>query len=179
VPGPGELRRYVNAPSPVGPPGSRPGFFPLQVCISSYLSPPKKAISAKEVVISHGLTAQIRRLFLLCVVLAPPRPWWWLVLRHLARYSNPGLNFPHWPHCALPGWDAAAERRGAQGGFHSPAAQARAWADFVTGGDFDADHGLGLGGVGRSAYWSRACGEGWREEGGRACSLRALQLNLK
>jgi hypothetical protein len=38
---------------------------------------------------------------------------------------------------ALPGWDAAAERRGAQDEIHS-AAQARAWAD----GDFDADHGL-------------------------------------
>jgi hypothetical protein len=49
-------------------------------------------------------------------------------------------------HHALPGWGAAAERRDAQGEFHS-AAQARAWAD----GDFDADHGFGLGGVGRSA----------------------------
>jgi hypothetical protein len=41
-------------------------------------------------------------------------------------------------HYALPGWDAAAERRDAQDEFHS-AAQARAWAD----GDFDADHGFG------------------------------------
>jgi hypothetical protein len=32
-------------------------------------------------------------------------------------------------HYALPGWDAAAERRDAQDEFHS-AAQARAWADF-------------------------------------------------
>jgi hypothetical protein len=49
----------------------------------------------------------------------------------------------HRLHCALPGWDAAAERRDAQGGFHR-AAQARAWAD----GDFDADHGLAFDGVG-------------------------------
>jgi hypothetical protein len=54
----------------------------------------------------------------------------------------------HRLHYALPGWDAVLEeRRGAQGEFHS-AAQARAWAD----GDFDADHGLGLDGVGRSAH---------------------------
>jgi hypothetical protein len=46
----------------------------------------------------------------------------------------------------VPGWDAAAERRDAQGEFHS-AAQARAWAD----GDFDADHGLAFDGVGRPA----------------------------
>jgi hypothetical protein len=39
----------------------------------------------------------------------------------------------HRLHCALSGWDTAAERRNAQGGFHS-AAQARAWAD----GGFDA-----------------------------------------
>jgi hypothetical protein len=36
-----------------------------------------------------------------------------------------------------PGWDAAAERRDAQDGFHS-AAQAGVWA----GGDFDADRGF-------------------------------------
>jgi hypothetical protein len=52
----------------------------------------------------------------------------------------------HRLHCALLGWDAAAERRDAQDKLHS-AAQGRAWAD----GDFDADHGLGLDGVGRSA----------------------------
>jgi hypothetical protein len=46
-------------------------------------------------------------------------------------------------HYALPGWDAAAERRDAQDEFHS-AAQARAWAD----GDFDADHGFAFDGVG-------------------------------
>ena len=47
MPGPGELRRYVNAPPPAaGPPGSRPGFCPLQVCINGYLSQNKKAISA-------------------------------------------------------------------------------------------------------------------------------------
>jgi hypothetical protein len=53
----------------------------------------------------------------------------------------------HRLHYALPGRDAAAERRDAQDEFHS-AAQAREWAD----SDFDADHGLGLGGVGRSAH---------------------------
>jgi hypothetical protein len=49
----------------------------------------------------------------------------------------------HRLHYALPGWDAAAERRDAQDEFHS-AAQARSWAD----GDFDADHGLAFDGVG-------------------------------
>jgi hypothetical protein len=48
---------------------------------------------------------------------------------------------------ALPGWDAAAERRDAQDEFHS-AAQARAWAD----GDFGADHGFAFDGVGRPAH---------------------------
>jgi hypothetical protein len=38
VPGPGELRRYVNVPPPAAPPGSRPVFCSLQVCISGYLS---------------------------------------------------------------------------------------------------------------------------------------------
>jgi hypothetical protein len=47
----------------------------------------------------------------------------------------------HRLHYALPGWDAAAERRDAQGEFHS-AAQARAWAR----GGFAADHGFGLDG---------------------------------
>ena len=54
----------------------------------------------------------------------------------------------HRLHYALPGWDAAAERRDAQDEFHS-AAQARAWAD---DGDFDADHGLAFDGVGRPAH---------------------------
>jgi hypothetical protein len=67
----------------------------------------------------------------------------------------------HRLHYALPVWDAAVERRGAQGEFHS-AAQARAWA----GGDFDADRGLGLGGVGRSparrVRAGRAVPSGWR-----------------
>jgi hypothetical protein len=53
----------------------------------------------------------------------------------------------HRLHYALPGWDAAAERRDAQGEFHS-AAQARSWAD----GDFDADHGFAFDGVGRPAH---------------------------
>jgi hypothetical protein len=54
----------------------------------------------------------------------------------------------HRLHDALPGLDAAEERcADAQGELHS-AAQARAWAD----GDFDADHGFGLDGVGRSAH---------------------------
>jgi hypothetical protein len=51
----------------------------------------------------------------------------------------------HRLHYALPGWDAAAERRDAQDEFHS-AAQARAWAD---GDAFDADDGSGLDGVHR------------------------------
>ena len=49
----------------------------------------------------------------------------------------------HRLHYALPGRDAAAERRDAQDEPHS-AAQARAWAD----GDFDADHGFAFDGVG-------------------------------
>jgi hypothetical protein len=53
----------------------------------------------------------------------------------------------HRLHYALPGWDAAAERRDAQDEFHS-AAQARAWAD----GDFNADHGLAFDGVSRPAH---------------------------
>jgi hypothetical protein len=55
----------------------------------------------------------------------------------------------HRLHYALPGWDAAAERRDVQDEFHS-AAQARAWAD--SDGDFDADHGFASDGVGRSAH---------------------------
>jgi hypothetical protein len=42
----------------------------------------------------------------------------------------------------------AAERRDAQDELHSAAHEARAWAD----GDFDADHGFDLDGVGRSAH---------------------------
>jgi hypothetical protein len=57
------------------------------------------------------------------------------------------LPLLHRLHYALPGWDAAAERRDAQYEFHS-AAQARAWAD----GDFDADHGFAFDGVGRPAH---------------------------
>jgi hypothetical protein len=59
----------------------------------------------------------------------------------------------HRLHYALPGWDATAESRDAQGEFHS-AAQARAWAD----GGFDADHGFGFGldGVSRLALELRA-----------------------
>jgi hypothetical protein len=49
---------------------------------------------------------------------------------------------PHRLHDALPGWDAAAEKRGVQGELHS-AARAGAWAD----GGFDADHGLAFDGV--------------------------------
>jgi hypothetical protein len=61
----------------------------------------------------------------------------------------------HRLHYALPGWDAAAERRDAQDELHS-AAQARAWAD----GDFDANHGLAFDGacVGRPAHQSRTRG---------------------
>jgi hypothetical protein len=63
-------------------------------------------------------------------------------------------------HYALPGWDAATERRDAQDELHS-AAQARAWAD----GDFDADHGFASDGVGRSSH----------RGGGGGCA-RALAL---
>jgi hypothetical protein len=52
----------------------------------------------------------------------------------------------HRLHYAPPGWDAAAERRNAQGEIHS-AAQARAWADEC--GDKNADHGFAFDGVGR------------------------------
>jgi hypothetical protein len=54
----------------------------------------------------------------------------------------------HHLHYALPGWDAAAERRDAPDEFHSAAQARRAWAD----GDFDADHGFAFDGVGRSAH---------------------------
>jgi hypothetical protein len=53
----------------------------------------------------------------------------------------------HRLHYALPGWDAAAERRDAQDEFHS-AAQASKWAD----GDFVADHGLASDDVGIPAH---------------------------
>jgi hypothetical protein len=53
----------------------------------------------------------------------------------------------HRLHYALPGWDAAAQRRDAQDELPS-AAQARAWAD----GDFDADPGFAFDGVGRPAH---------------------------
>jgi hypothetical protein len=54
----------------------------------------------------------------------------WQPKRHRRMCSSTGRL-----HYALPGWDAAAERRDAQDELHS-AAQARAWAD----GDFDVDH---------------------------------------
>jgi hypothetical protein len=72
----------------------------------------------------------------------------------------------HRLHYALPGWGVATERRDAQGEFRS-AAQARAWAD----SDFDADHGLGLDGVGRSAHSSRA-------RSPRGMKAAALRLRL-
>jgi hypothetical protein len=67
-----------------------------------------------------------------------------------ARGTPAGAFCPSSPY-ALPGWDAAAERRDTQDELHS-AAQARAWAD----GDFDADHGFAFDGVGRAAQ------SGWR-----------------
>jgi hypothetical protein len=73
----------------------------------------------------------------------------------------------HRLHYALPGWDAVAKRRGAQGEFHS-AVQARAWA----GGDFGGDHGLAFDGVGRSAHQSRARGP----RGAGAAAVRAPLL---
>jgi hypothetical protein len=64
-----------------------------------------------------------------------------------AQNGTGGCAPLHRLHYALPGRDAAAERRDAQDEFHS-AAQARAWAD----GDFDADHGFAFDGVGRPAH---------------------------
>ena len=67
----------------------------------------------------------------------------------------------HRLHYALPGWDTAAERRDAQGEFHS-AAQARAWAD----GDFDADLRttalLSTAWAARRIRAGRAARSGWR-----------------
>jgi hypothetical protein len=64
------------------------------------------------------------------------------------------------------GWDATAERRKAQDELHS-AAQARAWAD----SDFDADHGLGLDGVGAARRKEPGCAApaGWRR---RLCAMQ-------
>jgi hypothetical protein len=63
----------------------------------------------------------------------------------------------HRLHYALPGWDAAAERRDAQDELHSTA-QARAWAD----GDFDADHGFAFDGARLIRAERAACSSGWR-----------------
>jgi hypothetical protein len=74
----------------------------------------------------------------------------WLLRQRVvmkAQKAQADVLLLHRLHYALLGWDAAMERRDAQGEFHS-AAQARAWAD----GGFDADHGLGPDEVGRSAY---------------------------
>jgi hypothetical protein len=54
-------------------------------------------------------------------------------------------------HYALPVWYAAVERRDAQDELRSAAQASQARAAWVDG-DFDADHGLGLDGVGRSAH---------------------------
>jgi hypothetical protein len=74
----------------------------------------------------------------------------------------------HRLYYALPGWDAAAERRDAQDELHS-AAQARAWAD----GDFDADHGFAFDGAGRARRIraGRAAPSGWRR---RMCARPCL-----
>ena len=64
MPGPGELRWYVNGPPPAAPPGPRPGCFPLQVCIKSYLSKTKVVLPR-----AHGPEPS----FIPSVVLAPPR----------------------------------------------------------------------------------------------------------
>jgi hypothetical protein len=78
----------------------------------------------------------------------------------------------HRLHYALPGWEAAAERRDAQDEFHS-AAQARAWAD----GDFGADHGFAFGGVGRPGHKGRGRGPTGVEAGGGGFA-RALGAHL-
>jgi hypothetical protein len=56
----------------------------------------------------------------------------------------------HRLHYALPGWDAAAERRDVQDEDSSPTAQPRQGRGLT--GDFDADHGLAFDGVGRPAH---------------------------
>jgi hypothetical protein len=80
--------------------------------------------------------------------------------RHL-KTSEVAHVLLHRLHYALPGWDAAAERRDAQDEFHS-AAHARTWA----GGDFDADHGLAWarrgGWAARPIRAGRAAPAGWR-----------------
>jgi hypothetical protein len=78
----------------------------------------------------------------------------------------------HRHHYALPGWDAAAERRDAQDELHS-AAQARAWA----GGDFDADHTalLSTAWAARPIRAGREASSGWRR---RLCA-RPCCVGLK
>jgi hypothetical protein len=54
----------VNVPPPAAPPGSRPGFCPLQVCLSGYLSQ-KKRLSQPGMWFSPLAHGPVLRLFLL------------------------------------------------------------------------------------------------------------------
>jgi hypothetical protein len=54
----------------------------------------------------------------------------------------------HRLHYALPGRDAAAEGRDAQGELHSARSPGSQQGHALTHGDFNADHGFALGGVG-------------------------------
>jgi hypothetical protein len=83
----GELRRYVNVPPPAAPPGSCPGFCPLQVCINGYLSQKKGYLSQ----VCGSPTGSRSRSFVYSFYCSRPPPWWWLALRHFARFR------PHQP----------------------------------------------------------------------------------
>jgi hypothetical protein len=69
--------------SACSPPGLSPRFLPTAGLYKRLSQKKKGAISAKEVVLprAHGPDPP----FIPSVVLAPP--WWWLALRHLARFS--------------------------------------------------------------------------------------------
>jgi hypothetical protein len=77
------------------------------------------------------------------------------------------VHHHHRLHCALPGWDAAAERSEAHDEFNG-AAQARARPD----GNFDADRDLGLDVAARAVGGGRwACGCGGRLGPGACTAL--------
>ena len=78
MPGPGELCRSVSVPPPAAPPGFRPGFCPLQVCINGY--PSQKKVDSPR---AHGPKPSVTPH---CV--SPP-PWWRRALRHPALFFRP------------------------------------------------------------------------------------------
>jgi hypothetical protein len=65
-----------------------------------------------------------------------------------AQKAQADVLLLHRLHYALPGWDAAAERRECARRAPQRSPGKGVWAD----GDFDADHGFGLDGVGRSTH---------------------------